>query len=142
MFIMENVGYNYSKNMELLKTLIREGADVNLKDAEGIPVYGIAIQKQLKRKFEIISLLEEHGANSDFKIANGQNALMLAFMADNPDVVDYLITKGLDIYQEDQEGDSTLIYAAIAGYWDMAQKWIKEGAPDKQLKRFYALFRK
>ena len=141
MFIMDKFEFNLKEKVKMFLALVKGGIDVNLKEVDGVPVMGMAIQKKMKsnKTVDLIRWLEKQGAHVNFTTANGQTPLMLAIKAHKLDVVEYLITKGLDIYQEDAEGDSALIYAALEGYWELAQKWIREDAPGKQVKRCLAM---
>ncbi|RLB42843.1 MAG: hypothetical protein DRH12_04585 [Deltaproteobacteria bacterium] len=101
------------------KRLIDKGARVDMvDDSQGQTPFFMAVVNQLMNErpsFETLDVLLEHGANINFQITKGPNTgatpLMFAIMANNTEMVEYLLKHGADPYIRDSTGNSAIDYA-------------------------------
>lgn len=78
-------------NLEEVKSLIRNGADINAKDKYGdTALMGASREGNL----EVVKFLVQKGANINVKNEDGNTALMEALGEGNLEVVQYLKSKG------------------------------------------------
>ena len=93
-------------NLETIKELLKQGADVNALNNEGDTPLMLAITND---NFEIISFLVDNGANINFQ--NSQTPLMLAIKKKNFSVIKLLMENGADINVKTLKGNTALIEA-------------------------------
>ncbi|MCL1876307.1 MAG: ankyrin repeat domain-containing protein [Synergistaceae bacterium] len=84
-----------SHNTEVVKALVQAGADVNMKDNEGMTPLMIAA-KSIFKEHEILSVLIRSGADINAKNQNGLTALILAGNAGNQEAISILADNGAD----------------------------------------------
>jgi cytohesin len=137
--------------IERVKLLISEDADVNVKDSEGLTPLHYAAREGHK---EIVELLLAHGADVNISGANyNMTVLEYAMRSNHTDIVQLLVSKGADIsplhfalYMKDEtkarslieggadvsrrtpNGTTPLDRAVIAGLKDIAELLIAKGA--------------
>lgn len=102
----------YNGNMNILKMLISNGADVNAKTEDGsTPVHYATHEVQIG----FLEHLLKNGANVDEKEENGSTALHIAAENDYCDFVELLLKYGADIDATDNRGWSALYIATNCG---------------------------
>lgn len=122
-------------NLENVKKAINNGANINSSDTEGMTALMYA---SMKCHLELVKILIDNGA--DFKLENyGLNALSYATTAiitnkEDPNInektkelIKFLLEKCTDCKQPYKRG-STLVFAAYAGYFDLAKLLLAKGA--------------
>lgn len=79
------------ENIDLIKLLISEGANLNAKDADGwAPIHQVVHNNKL----EIVKLLSENGANLELETEEDLTPLAIAIQRGAKDIVEYLVCKG------------------------------------------------
>lgn len=68
--------------------------------------------------------------NINATIYDGTNGLMAAIDAQNLDIAEYLIEKGIQVNAQDEDGATALLKATFRGYKDLVEKLITAGARD------------
>jgi len=137
--------------IERVKLLISEGADVNVKNNEGLTPLHYAAREGHK---EIVELLLAHGADVNIGGADyNRTAAEFAMWSNHTEIVQLLVSKGADIsplhfalYMKDEAKAKSLIeggadvnkrtpfgitplhIAAVAGLKDIAELLIEKGA--------------
>lgn len=82
------------KNLDKVKELIANGADVNAKDKSGNPVWTYAIRTENK---EIMQALIDAKVDLEAQNKDGKTALMAAIFNSHNDMAKFLIEKGADV---------------------------------------------
>lgn len=116
-------------SIPMIDFLLASNADINLVNCKGRTTLTYAVEAN---RIEIVDALIERGAiftGSELKIAidknypglaehlislgvNARQALMLAIKEDDHNVIKFLIARGENPYQKDEEGETPLIFAA------------------------------
>jgi hypothetical protein len=124
-------------NMERVKELISQGADVNAKNARGMTPLHIVTRTRRLSSAERLSLIEtliSAGADVNAKdVRRGRTSLHIAawYTAEqNPKVIELLLSKGADINAKDNDGKTALAYAIEGGYTEIAEILRKHGAKE------------
>lgn len=120
---------------EIAQYLADKGANVNLvyKYKDGSSTDTALLQAVKSGSYEIIKLLVQHGAEVNYKDADGNTVLMNACMYGSKNIIEYLIQKGAKINDQNSEGQTALIIAAGSGYTDNVRILLKYNA-DKNIK--------
>ena len=89
-----------SGRVEVTKSLVAAGADVNLESSFGPPLVIAAIRMQA----EIAEFLLNKGANPNAKDTGGRTALLAAVETQQQGLVELLVAKDADVNAADQQG--------------------------------------
>ncbi|MHC4558517.1 MAG: ankyrin repeat domain-containing protein, partial [Planctomycetota bacterium] len=128
-----------SGDIDKVKSLISDGADVNFKNRMGWTPLHTAVRNSRK---EIAILLIEKGADISAKAGSGQTPLHFAADTGQKDVVELLITKGADVNAISSRRENALSLAKKKGHTEIADLLVKHGATEPSLEdlqgdRFY-----
>jgi ankyrin repeat protein len=101
----------YEVNTEVVRALIKAGADVNAKDNDGFTplIWGAA---KNGKGAEIVAVLIQAGADIHAKDNNGSTPLMWAAGCKNTEAVNTLIQAGADVNVKNGDGETALMWAA------------------------------
>ncbi|NJM80254.1 MAG: hypothetical protein HC854_12710 [Flavobacterium sp.] len=116
--------------LDIVKLLVENGADINLKGFRGFTPIRIAARNG---HLEIVKYLAESGAKIDIKAMDGATPFAHAATKGHIDIVKYLFEKGANVNNIDKEGDFPVGEAARSGYIEVIQFLIDNGA-DLKLK--------
>jgi len=123
-----------SGNLDLVKFLVKEGADYNVADKDGItPFMEAAAMGHVKVLEYLYSLQEsDDSINSEefveIKSNSGVTALWLAASQGEVDCMKFLIKKGADVNVARNDGISAVMTASLNGYADAVKVLIDAGA--------------
>ncbi|GJC88347.1 putative ankyrin repeat protein RF_0381 [Colletotrichum liriopes] len=114
----------------LLKYLIDDGADVNLRTGGKTSLHYVAKHYGNRHVFipGLVSLLIKKGADIEAKDNHGQTPLAIACCYENNAVASLLIEKGADFEVKDNEGKTPLAYACFSSKDAVARLLIEKGA--------------
>ena len=116
-------------NLEMVKLLHQNGADINYIDNDGNSALMLTIMNYLgKNQRKIFYYLFENGADIDRENENGQTALSLAAHAGLVEVVNLLLDENVNIDHIEVGGDSPLMAAISHGHEDVAKVLLDRGA--------------
>lgn len=112
---------------DLIKILLRRGADVNFQDEHGNNALIIAT---LYGNFKSVETLVKYGDNINLNLQNshGSTALSLSIFHGFNEITYFLIENGADINIRDNEGSTPLIFASSSGNTAVAKKLIQKWA--------------
>lgn len=112
--------------MDQLKTLVAQGADVNIKDEFGMtPLY----QAACNGNAEMIRFLCEHGGNPNITALFGMSPLFAAIWKGQTDAALALIEKGADVnYVQPGNKFTAIIYCGAFGNARIAEALVQAGA--------------
>jgi len=111
-------------HIDVVKTLLEKGVDINTKDEYGYTALSYAA---LKGHAEVVDLLIEYGADTNARNHWGGTALVQAVFFGHVDIAKILIDNGANMNVNIQ-GDSLVVYAAKNGYEDLVDHLINNGA--------------
>ena len=107
-------------NVEVTRLLIREGANIEIKDSKwGSTPLLFACQNG---KTKIVKLLFENGADIDAENDEGTSAIHFAAQSGKIDLVDILLQKGLDINSKNNLEENPLHYTLYPRHFPACQK--------------------
>ena len=112
-------------DLKTLQMLIEKGADVNVKDDDGMTPLSIAVWLAHK---EDVHFLLENGADVNAKDSDGRTPLTHATANGHAEITKFLIEKGADVNAEDSGGSTPLMYATGNGHSEIAKLLIEKGA--------------
>ena len=92
----------YRGQTEAAMLLVKKGADVNAKSAEGSALQAACYQNNT----ELTAFLIKKKANIEVKGPDGNNALMYAVMNQNVEIVKLLVKKGADLQAKNNDGQT------------------------------------
>jgi len=115
-----------SNNLDKVKELISQGADVNLRDSRGnTPL----LQAIIIRKLSFIEPLIAAGADVNVKARNGAMPLHRIANSGQTEIAELLIKNGANVdAREERWGSTPLLAAAVSGRKDMVELLLKKGA--------------
>lgn len=118
----------YKGNIELMEYLISKGAKTNLFDDKGYSILNFAAANG-QSNLKVYDLCISKGINpkKDFD-REGANALLLIAPFDKDfTLINYFISKGLDIKSTDKSGNTAFNYAAKGGNIATLKKLLEKG---------------
>ncbi|XP_065201380.1 rabankyrin-5 [Planococcus citri] len=108
----------------IVPELILAGADVNIRNGDGLTLLHQAI---LKKDSKTASFLLNQGANVDAKTQDNLTPLQLAIQCGVAPIVEDLCKKGVDMSVTDEKGNCPLWVALSSGQEDIASILVKYG---------------
>ena len=108
----------YKNNYKKVEEAFKEGADVNMKNDNGVWFLLVASENGNAR---MVNLLLEKGIDVNITDDYNNTALSTAVRNAKYDVVELLLEKGADINKENNNGDTPLIHAIRFEDYDMVQ---------------------
>jgi len=112
-------------DLERLKKLIAEGADVNATDEKGWTPLHLA---SYRGHADVVKLLIDHDASVNVQNEEGRTPLHYAGRRDHRGIAELLLAKGANVNAKDINGDTPLHITVEAGYKRVAELLIDEGA--------------
>jgi hypothetical protein len=101
----------YNNNLEVVKALLKAGANPNARESRGI----IPIAPAFEVDVSMIEGLKKQGVNVHMTDEGGKTVLMNAVIAnENPEIIKALVDSGADVNSRDLNGNTVLMYAAMA----------------------------
>jgi len=115
--------------------VIKEGFPCN--DINAAAQHGLTPLTKASRAGDAakVAALLQRGARLDIRNADGNNALWLACVGANLEVIDVLIKAGVDIDNQNDNGATCLMYAASAGKDAVVKALLAAGANSKLTSR-------
>ncbi|GLB49310.1 ankyrin repeat domain-containing protein [Neptunitalea lumnitzerae] len=105
----------YKGNLPVIQLLLKKGADVSLKGTHGFDAINFAAFAGIDNK-ELYDALINGGADITQTNNDGASAILLvASRVKDASLIDYFVSKGLDINSVDEEGNGIFNYAARGG---------------------------
>ncbi len=101
---------------EDIKLLLEKNANPNVIDKNKVPVLFLAVNRKDPEALNVVTTLLDGGAKINTKDSNGQTALYHAARNGNPEMVEYLLYRGIDYYSLDNYGDIARTLAFRAGH--------------------------
>ena len=120
----------YKNNYKKVEEAFKEGADVNMKNDNGVWFLLVASGHGNAR---MVNLLLEKGIDVNITDDYNNTALSTAVRNANYDVVALLLEKGADINKENNNGDTPLIHAIKFEDYDMVQLLLEHPDIDIEL---------
>ena len=114
-------------DIDRVKTLISEGADISSKNRMGWTLLHTAIRN---KQTEIVTFLIEKGADIKAKDNRGRTTLHFAVESGQKDIVELLIAKGVEINVMDGRADNALSLAKKSNNKEITDLLVKNGAQD------------
>ncbi|TXK33294.1 ankyrin repeat domain-containing protein [Pontibacter qinzhouensis] len=115
-------------NTEIMEYLIGKGANVSFEDSHGTTPLNFAAGSG-QQNTKVYDLLIANGANPKKELnQNGANALLLAAASDKDlNLINYFVSKGLDLKSTDAMGYNAFSYAARGGNVEQLKALVKKG---------------
>jgi ankyrin repeat protein/beta-lactamase regulating signal transducer with metallopeptidase domain len=121
------LGIINSGDIEQVKLLISQGADINVKNSNGLTPLYLASQEGRK---DVVELLIDNGADINAKNNNGITPLHRAAREGHKDVVELLISRGADINVKNTRGQTPLDLAQQRGHTEIVELLKNHGAKE------------
>ena len=117
----------FSGSVELVKYFVSRGCDVHDKDNEGDTVLHIACNNS---KLELVQYLVDGDPDMlAIRDETGKSPFLLTGFSGSVEIVKYLISRGCDAYDKDNDGDTVLHIACSRGKLELVQ-YLVENYPD------------
>lgn len=113
------------RNIDAIKILIENGADVNIKRSVG---FGSSPIHCAVSDITCLQILVESGADVNLKDYNDETPLMRAAMFGYENSTKFLIKNGADINAKDKSGETALHHAAAMGKIETVRILLEKGA--------------
>lgn len=113
------------ENIQIIKTLLRAGANPDIAYSDSVPVISYAIDNWCD---EIIKLFIKNGADINIKDSNGATPLFHAVNDGNEDITKLLIRSGADVNVADRYDTTPLMLASKSGERKVARMLLNAGA--------------
>jgi ankyrin repeat protein len=111
-------------NLEIMKYLISQGADINTIDREGSNLlHNAAANGHL----EVVKYLLDQGFDINAEDANGNTAILFASGKDNIVLIQYLIDHGASLDLESVDGRTCMLNSVLSGNTDIVQLFMDHG---------------
>ncbi|CAI7596702.1 unnamed protein product [Penicillium pancosmium] len=108
----------------MVNTLLDHGANPNsLNDQHESPLFVAAGESE-----ETVKCLRRHKADPEIKSKNMQSPLFSTARKGSTSIIDHLIDMGLDVDEQDDQGNTPLFYAAERGNRDAVRNFLAKGA--------------
>ena len=114
-----------SRQTELVKELLRRGADINKKGESGRSALAFASQEGYT---DIVNILLHNDASIENRDNDGRTSLMLAAVNGQTDVARALVSAGADVNTQRNDGDSALGIASRQGHINVVNILLNRGA--------------
>ncbi len=114
----------HQKKADIVKLLIKNGADVNILDKQGKNAYWFA---QYDNTEKISDILIENGTNTNVKL-NKTNDLMVACKNGDLKKVQFLINTGIDVNLQNEKENTALIFAVKYQHKDIVELLLENNA--------------
>jgi len=111
-------------NKDIVKILIKNGANINMKNQDGLTALFYACEKE---KIEIAKLLFDNGADINKTSRYGDTPLLTACKKKNEVIAQYLIDKGDDIHKRNKSKNTCIILAIRYGCNNIVKELIERG---------------
>ncbi len=123
------VGASTNGKLEVVKYLISQGADINIRTkAKNNNDFTALIMASGGGHLEVVKFLVANGANVNDKTKGGGTALMAASANGHLSVIKFLISKGANINAKTNDGGTALIMASAYGHIEVMNYLIENGA--------------
>ena len=116
------------EDLNLIKELISNGAEVNIKDKNSYTAVHYAVCNNGKNGVKILKFLAKHGVELNVKNNWGVTPVHMAVAYDNIKALKYLVKHGLDVNSKDDNNETPLHAAALRNDPEVFQYLIKNGA--------------
>ncbi|MFA6104387.1 MAG: ankyrin repeat domain-containing protein [Victivallaceae bacterium] len=111
-------------DLQIVKLLVRNGADVNIDDGHATPLYqAVTDFTNPEGRINLVKYLLKHGADINRKFT-----LHAACAWNRFEMVKLLLGNGADMEQIDDEGRTPIFYSAMRGHKKLTQYLISLGA--------------
>jgi len=111
-------------NLEIMKYLLSQGADINTIDRENSNLmHNAAANGHL----EVVKYLIDQSFDVNAADDNGNTALLFASDRNNIELVRYLLDQGADVHAESSNGTTVILNAAFSGNNEMIQLFQDKG---------------
>ncbi|UCK58910.1 hypothetical protein AFCA_001744 [Aspergillus flavus] len=112
-------------NLEIVRTLLEQGADVTMADIDGwTPIYTASHNGHT----QVVRLLIENGSNVNTSESGGWTPVNTACYQGHVETVKLLLKSGADIYTATNKGITPLYAAAYNGYTRIVELLLEHGA--------------
>ena len=119
-----------NKKLEEVKSLMKEGADPNVSNKNGLTALMMVVSDGY---LEIAEVLVKNGADTNLKEKMGKNALMMACENEDFEMVKTLVENGADTNERNKDGWTALMVVSRDGGCEVANLLVENGA-DPNLK--------
>jgi len=115
-----------NNNIDLVRQLLDNGIDINVRDDTGNTALARASQEE--GHDDIVELLLEKDANPNIQDHDGNTALMWASYNVNIEIIELLLNSGANTNIPDHDGVTVLMWATDEGYTEIVELFLRAGA--------------
>ncbi len=117
----------YKGNLEFMEYLIDNGVKIDALDDSGNSALMFSVARGIGDK-RVFDLLEKNGLKLETdKDGRGRNAILSHISrADNLELTQYFISKGVDIHAKDKNGNGVFHYAALGGNLEVLKSLVED----------------